>query len=356
VNRSDQRQAQQRIERIAAFRAELAELEREGAVALTPEQRAGMEAHLDRVSRGLAAEFGVDVTQSAQRISWGMRVAALLGGVAFFAALVLFLHRVWGVLPLWGQVVLLTGIPLLLLGAAEFAWRRGVDRFYPALLALAAGVGFVMGLSSLGAVLNAMPSPHALVAWAVFGVLVAYAYGHRLLLGGGLILLCGYAAALAVAASGGFWPNVFDRAGFMIPAAGVCYLVPGVRKHRDPHDFDFVYRACGGVVGLVALMVLSQRGDPCCSVLPPRALEALYQIVGLVASAGIVAHGLRLGRGGLVNLGAAGFVVFLFVRLHAWWWEWMPKYVFFFLVGLIAVGLLLVFRRMRLRMRGRVVS
>lgn len=356
MNPSEQQQARQRIERIAAFRAELAELEREQALALTVEQRMRLDAHLGRVLGELSGKHGVEVTESAQRISWGMRVAALLGGVAFFAALVLFLHRVWGMMPLWGQALVLTGIPLLLLGAAEWTWRRGVDRFYPALLALAAGVGFVMGLSSLGGVLNAVPSPQALLAWAMFAVLVAYAYGHRLLLGGGLLLVCGYVAAASVAASGGFWPNIFDRAGLMIPAAAICYLVPGMWKSRDPHEFAFVYRACGAAVGLIAVMVLSQRGDPCGSALSRRTLEALYQFLGLVASVGVVVHGLRLGRGGLVNLGAVGFIVFLFVRLHAWWWHWMPKYLFFFLVGLIAVGLLLVFRRMRLRLRERVAA
>jgi hypothetical protein len=48
--------------------------------------------------------------------------------------------------------------------------------------------------------------------------------------------------------------------------------------------------------------------------------------------------------------------VFLFVRLHAWWWHWMPKYLFFLLFGLTAIGLLLVFRRIRTRLlKGAVV-
>ena len=53
---------------------------------------------------------------------------------------------------------------------------------------------------------------------------------------------------------------------------------------------------------------------------------------------------------GLVNLGVAAFIVFLFVRLYAWWWQWMPKYLFFLVLGLIAFGLLLVFRRVRTRL------
>jgi hypothetical protein len=52
-----------------------------------------------------------------------------------------------------------------------------------------------------------------------------------------------------------------------------------------------------------------------------------------------------------VNLGAAAFLIFLYIRLAEWWWDWMPKYLFFLLVGLISVGLLLAFRFVRGRAR-----
>ena len=80
---------------------------------------------------------------------------------------------------------------------------------------------------------------------------------------------------------------------------------------------------------------------------PSRTIETLYQFVGLVLSGGVVFHGVRLGRSGMVNMGAPAVVIFLYVELHAWWWEWMPKYVFFLLIGLTAVLLLYLFRRLR---------
>jgi len=49
----------------------------------------------------------------------------------------------------------------------------------------------------------------------------------------------------------------------------------------------------------------------------------------------------------VLNLGAAFFAIFLITRFVAWWWEWMPKYLFFFLVRAIALGLLTAFRRLR---------
>jgi hypothetical protein len=33
-----------------------------------------------------------------------------------------------------------------------------------------------------------------------------------------------------------------------------------------------------------------------------------------------------------------------------WWWDWMPKYLFFLIVGLTALALLWAFRRLRARL------
>jgi uncharacterized membrane protein len=354
MDTNGRQKAQQRVDRIAAFRAELAELEREHGLLLTPEQRASLNAHLEGVLAALSRQSDLEGNDSARRISSGMRVASLLGAAAFYAALVLFLHRIWGLLPPFAHVLLLVAPPLLLLAAADWLFHRGLDRFYTGVLVLAAGAGFVMGLTALGDTFNQAPSPHALFAWAAFALLVAYAYGLRLLLVAGLLLGCAYTAALWMDASGGYWPGFLQRAATLIPATALCYLVPGLKSRPDPHGFDFLYRLCGGAMLLTALLILSKRGDLCCSGLPARTLEGLYQLAGMGLSAGVVFHGLRLDRSGLVNLGAAGFVVFLFVRLHAWWWHWMPKYLFCLLLGLIAVGLLLVFRRMRARLSARV--
>jgi uncharacterized membrane protein len=344
---ASKRKAEQRAERIAAFRAELAELEGERGLLLTPEQRAQLEAHLEGLLAALARQHGVEVSESARRVSWGMRLAALLGGAALGAAVVLFLHRVWGALPTAAQVLLLTAIPLLLLAGAEFAFRRRADPYYTALLALAAGIAFVTELNVLGGVFNVAPTPGALLAWAAFAVLLGYAYGLRLLLGAGLTLACAYTAALTCSASGGYWASFAQHTGFLLPAAAALYILPWLKVVRDTHGFHFVYRVCGAATALVALLSLSYGGHLCCIGLSRRALETLCQLAGLALGVGVTVHGLRLGRSGLVNLGAAGAVVFLFTRLHAWWWHWMPKYLFFLLLGGISFLLLLFFRRLR---------
>jgi uncharacterized membrane protein len=350
------KKAQQRVDRIASFRSELAELEREGALNLTPEQRSRLDAHYGGLLSGFQQQFGVDVTDSGKQVSWGMRVASLLGGAALIAALVLFLHRIWGNLPATVQVAILTGAPLALLAGAEAAFARQADRYYVGLLALAAGVTFVMELNALGSVLNLADSPHVLLGWGLFALLVAYAHGLRLMLGAGLVLLCAYSAALVLSFQGYYWAGFMQRTQLLIPGALLLYCIPWMTRGHGSDDFEFVYRACGAGTGLSALLLLSTSGDLCCGGLRPGAVEATYQIVGLFFSAGVVFHGVRLSRKGLVNLGVAAFIVFLFVRLHAWWWHWMPKYLFFLLIGLTAIGLLLVFRRIRTRLlKGAVV-
>ena len=342
------KEAQKRVDRIALFQAELAELEREKGLTLTPDQRAGLDAHLARLLSRFQQEFGVDATDSARRVSWGMRVGSLLGGAALIAAAVFFLHRVWGNLPTAAQVSILTVVPLAFLAGIEAAVARRADQYYVALLALAAGVAFVMELNALGSVLNLTDSPQVLLAWGLFGLLIAYAYGLRLLLGAGLVLLCAYSAALILDLRGYYWLGFMQTAQLFLPGAALLYCLPWLTRGRGPSDFDFVYRVCGAGTGLSAILILSTAGDVCCCGLAPGLVGAAYQVIGLLLSAGVVFHGLRLGRSGLVNLGAAAFIVFLFIRLHSWWWAWMPKYLFFLVVGLIAIGLVLVFRRIRI--------
>jgi hypothetical protein len=350
VDANLRRKAQRRADRIALFRAELAELEGEQALVLTPDQRSRLDAHLEGVLSNLSRQFGIDATESAKRISWGMRVASLLGGVAFGSAIVLFLHRFWGSVPTPAQVAVLVAAPLLLLAAAELIFSRGVDLYYTSLLGLAAVVAFIIELNALGSLMNLMPSPHALLVWALFAILVAYAYGLRLLLGAGLLLMCAYTAAVWIAAQGGYWDAFLDRSELLIPAAAILYAVPWLTRHRDPHDFGFVYRVCGAATGLTALLLFSTLGHRCCWGVTYGVAEVFCQIAGMALSAGVIFHGFRLGRSGLVNLGAVAFVVFLYVRLHSWWWHWMPEYLFFFLIGLTAIGLVLIFRRLRRRL------
>ena len=194
----------------------------------------------------------MDATDSARRISWGMRIASLLGFAALIAALVLFLHRFWGVLPTPAQVAILTGAPLVFLLLAETVFLRRAGQYYVGLFGLAAGVTFVLELNALGSVLNLSDSPHVLLGWGAFGVLIAYAYGLRLMLGLSLVLLCAYSSGLVLHLEGYSWTGFLQSAQLLLPGAALIYGIPFLARGRGAHDFDFTYRFCGAGLGLVA--------------------------------------------------------------------------------------------------------
>src|SRR5262249_1265185 len=85
------------------------------------------------------------------------------------------------------------------------------------------------------------------------------------------------------------------------------------------------------------------------SVLPWGAtrIETLYQVTGFCASAAAIAIGVRRGWPDATNVGAGSFVVFLYTKFYQWWWDWMPAYLFFFIVGAVAILLILVLKRLR---------
>ena len=348
-----QRDAQRRVDRIRSFQEELAVLESERAISLTDEQRRLLNEHLDRTLERFAREYDVDTTESQKRISWGMRIASTLGGAALCAALVLFFLRIWGNINLPVQVGILALTPILLLAATEFSARRERTLYYASLLGLLAVAAFVLDLSALGATFNIAPSRGALLAWGVFSLLVAYTWRLRLPQVAGIAFLIGYAAASLAAWAGSYWTDFFNRPESFLPSAALAFSVPFVLRHRSAPGFPAAYRAVGMLVFLYATLLLSMNGHMSYLPLGSDRLELGYQLAGLALSLAAVAAGVHFDWRETVNLGAMFFALFLYIRLFHWWWDWMPKYLFFLILGLIALGLLVLFRRLRARLTGR---
>jgi len=343
------REAQQRADRIRAFREELAELEREGALTLEAAQRAALASHLQRTLAALAERFDVDTTASQKQISWGMRIASTLGGLALCAAVVLFFHRFWGVLGTPAQVAVLAATPLLLLAATEFAARRERTLYYASLLSLVAFGAFVLNLNVLGSIFNLTPSRHALFAWGVFALLLAYAYRLKLPLAAGLVCLVGYLAASFASWWGGYWLSFPERPETFLLGGLLLIAVPAGRFHSRYAEFDWLYRTLGLVALFLALLALSEAGA--LSYLPMResATETMYQVAGFAAAGLATWMGIRARLACVANLGAAFFTLLLYLRFYHWWWDWMPGYLFFLVIGLVSIGLLVLFQKLRMR-------
>jgi uncharacterized membrane protein len=342
---------QQRADRLRAFQRELEELEREHILELTPEQRTRLDAHVERTIAELASQFDVDTTESQRQISLGMKIASALGGIALCAAVVLFLARYMGYWATPLQVVVLVAIPILLVLGAEFAARREQTLYYAALISIVAFAAFVANLSMLGAIFNLAPTPNALAVWGLFGLALAYHFGIRLVLAAGLISLLGWIVATTNSWRGWWWVEFEKRPEELMLAGLVLAALPLFIKHARRTDFPAVFRLVGMVAFFVTMLFLSAQGQSSYLPLDDKAVEHFYQMFGVLAAAGTVWIGIRQVWTGMVNTGTAFFTIFLFFRLIDWWWDWMPKYLFFLLIGLVAIGLVAVFKRLRGRMR-----
>src|SRR5574340_113599 len=341
--------AQRRADRIRAFRDEMSELEREGALQLTAEQQSRLDSHLDTLLAGFAERYDVDVTDTAKRISWGMRIASTSAGLALCAAVVLFFYRIWGALSLPAQITILMTAPVILVAAMEFTSRRERTYYYTALLGMIAFAAAVFNLNALGGMFNMTPSPHAFLVWGVFGLALAYAYRLKLLLAAGVVCGILYAAMTILAWTGLYWAAVDVRPETVVAGGVLAVAVPSILKHAAFEEFRWIYRYTGLWAIFLALFMLSMNGRSSYLPLEPHTVEIIAQIAGMAVAALAIWRGV-LGRStSIVNTAAAFFAVYLYRRLFQWWWDWMPKYLFFLIIGVVLLGLLYFFQRLRRR-------
>ena len=344
---ANKREAQQRADRLRIFREELEGLERQGVVTLPAEQRSALVQHLDRTLDELARRFDVDTTASQRQFSWGMRIASTLGGLALCAAVYLFFYRYWGLLTTPAQVVVLLLAPVAALLATWFAASRDRTLYYPALLSIVTFACLVLDLTALGAIFNVTPSPGAFLVWGAFGITLAYTFGVRLPLVAGLVCSWIWAAASLAAWSGFPWMKVLERPeSFLVPGLGMI-AVSLLAPHRRHADFPGVWRMLGLLGVFLPVLALSEFGWLSWLPLRETRVEGLYQVVGFAAAGGTIWLGIRREWNVVVNLGALFFTVLLYARFVHWWWDWMPKYLFFLILGFFSIGLLVVFRRLR---------
>jgi uncharacterized membrane protein len=349
---ANKRDAQHRADRIRAFREELAALEREGAIALTAEQRQRLEIHLEETLAALARQFDIDTTESQRQVSWGMRIASTIGALALCAAVYLFFYRYWGLLTTGVQVALLVATPIVCLLAAQFTAGRERTLYFTSLICLVAFAAVIVNLSVLAATFNVTPSPGAFLAWALFALLVAYRYRLRLLLVAGLVCAIIYVAALLAMLGGLHWlAFVGSQENLLVPGL----LVIGasrVAPRKAPPEFPPVYLLLGLLMAFASVFVLSITAKTSYLPLDHKHVEVFYQVAGLAGAAFTTWIGIRQRRADVVYTGAGFFILFLYARFVDWWWDWMPKYLFFLVIGLISVGLLVVFKRLRRKLLG----
>jgi len=341
--------AQRRADEVRVFQSELGRLETEGIVRLDDEQRRAVAGYHDELLLRLAREFDIDRDVQAKQLSLGMRIASFLGAVALAASVFFLFYQFWGWFPTWAQVAILLAAAVGSLVATFLIQRRDPTGYFTKLAAMVAFACFVLDISMLGQIFNMTPSDKALLPWAALAFLLAYTCDLRLLLAAAILCLIGFVAARTGTFCGLYWLYFGERPENFLPAAVLVFSVPQVVDHRRFAGFAATYRVFGLLALLLPVLALAHWGNGSYLALEPSFIEGAYQVLGLVLSGAAIAYGVRRHWPEVVNTGVTFFVIFLYTKFYDWWWDWMPKYLFFLVVGMTAVLLLVVFRRLRAR-------
>ncbi|HWB87285.1 MAG TPA: DUF2157 domain-containing protein [Bryobacteraceae bacterium] len=350
ISNPDRVTAQQEADRLRMLRRELTSEELQAVLLLTPEQRSRFEEWSRTRLAALAQQFDVDTTASRKRVSWAMRIASTLGALALCASVVLLFTRYWGYLNTPVQLAIVFLAPLVLLAGAEFAAQRETTHYYTGLLALVALASFILNLAVVGGIFNIHSTERALLAWGLFAILLAYRYSFRLMLAAGILFLMSYGAAAFTARMGYDWLDFYGRPEHFLALSLLVFAIPLFVRHSGHSDFPSVYRLVGAVIFFIAVLSLAEWGAP--SYLPWKTadIERFYEAAGLFLSAGAICWGIVRNWNGVVKTGATFFVIFLFTRLYHWWWDWMPRYLFFAAIGAMGIALVWGFKRVRAKM------
>ena len=340
-------QAQHRADEIRVFRAELGRLEEDGALVLTEEQRRAVGEYHGRLLAELARQFDIDRDAQSKQLSLGMRIASFLGAVALSAAAYFFFYRFWGSLPTVAQVALLAAAPLVAVAGMEVAARRERTLYVTGILGLVAVACFILDLNVLGAIFNVTPSPDAFLAWAVFASLLAYAYGLQLLLVAAIVGFTVFFSSRVATALHCPWDAFGQRPENLFLPALLLLLASAIVPSRGLPRFPLLYRASGLLVLFLALFVVANWGWASYLPWPAATVEVVYQLTSLALLVAAIVVGGRRGWREVEVVGTVFLVLFLFARFFDWWWDWMPRWLFFLVIGALAVAMLLALRRLR---------
>ncbi len=345
-------EAQQRADDIRTFRVELDRLEREGVLGLDASQRSALARHHENILARYAGEFDIDRDVQSKQLSLGMRIASFLGALALAASVFFLFHRFWGLLSTPWQVTVLVAAALGSCGATALVARHDSTGYFTKLAAMVAFACFVLDIAMLGRIFNITPSDKALLPWAAFAFLLAYSHDLRLLLAAGIVCLMAFLSAQVGTLSGVYWLHFGERPENFLPAALALFAFPQLLDHRHFPGFGPIYRVLALAAIFLPMLVLGNWGWMSYLPLEPSLVEGLYQVLGFAASATAIAFGARRNWPEVVNTGVTFFVIFLYTKFYDWWWEVMPKYLFFLVVAMTAILLLFVFRRLRGRVAG----
>lgn len=341
-------QAQARVNQIRAFQAEQQLLSEQGILQLDDIASQQIQRYHQAVLQQLQQSQDIDLSTQASHLSLGMQIVSFLGAVALAASLFFLFYQYWGYFDTPLQVGILISAPLLSL--ALVSWLQRVDRtgYYAKLAALVSFAAWVLNIVMLGSIFNLPASPNAFAVFALYAFILAYTLRVRLLLAAGMLCCYLFIGARFGSWMGSYWVSTGEYPEHFLLTSLLFFLLPLKFKQQHYEGFAALYQILAAVVFFIAVLILANWGSV--SYLPwsHGVIEGLYQVLGFVCSALLVLYGIRQQAAKLMLTGNVFFALFLYTKFFDWWWHWLPKYLFFFLLGLTAILALLIFNRLRL--------
>ncbi|MEI4550743.1 DUF2157 domain-containing protein [Pseudoalteromonas spongiae] len=343
----NQADAQQRVDQIHAFESELAQLQHAGVITMPVEQQQAVSQYHQQLLTQLAKQFDVDTTAQSKHLTLGMKIASLFGALAMAVSLFFLFYQFWGYLSTIVQVGILVATPIALFcGAIKLAENES-HGYFAKIAGLVAYAGFVLNVMLIGQIFNLTPSPNAFLIWAGLAFILSYAVNARVLLFFAIVNVCSFIAMKVGAWSGMYWISFGERPeNFIVPSI-LLFLVPHFINQRAFSGFAAMYRVLSLIILFLVVLILSNWGGVSYFNYDDDLVEGVYQVAGFALSAAAIWLGIRKEWSGVVQTGNVFFVLFLYTKFFDWWWDWMPKYLFFFVLGLCALLALLVFKRIR---------
>jgi uncharacterized membrane protein len=339
-------EAQQRADQIRHFQVELEIIEQEKIVSLHESQRSAIANYHENIITQLSSTFDIDSNKREKQLSLGMKIASFLGALGLAASVFFLFYQFWGRFSTSIQVFILIAAPLISLAATMYASHREKTGYFSKLLGLVSLACFVLNISMFGQIFNITPSAKAFLVWAIFAFFLAYASDTRLLLAAGIISISAFLSAQTGTWGGCYWIHLGERPENFFPAAFILFLVP-LLPHGRFSGFAVIYRVFAMLLFFIPVLILSNWGIISYLNLTKETVEIIYQIAGFIFSAAAIWIGIYKSWPEVVNTGNVFFTIFLYTKFYDWWWEWMPKYLFFLVIGLTAILMLLIFKRLR---------
>jgi hypothetical protein len=344
LNRTD---AQQRADDISTFNRELARLEEARVLQLSTEQRSSVQRYQQQLLEGFLSSFDIDYNQQTQQLSLGMRIASLIGALAMAASLFFLFYQFWDQFSTTQQIVVLAGSSLVTCALTFILQRHDRSGYFSKLAALVAFTSLVLNVLLLADMFNLNPSAQAFAPWALYGLLLAYACNSRLLLVLGLGCAAMFVASWLGRLGGASWEAFMERPEtFLLPCAVIFLLSLRSRQLRFD-GFNQTYRLVGCVGVLLCLLFLGYWGESSYLPFGNSRIEGFYQLLGFVAAAALMVLGTRRNWPEVLNSGLSFFILFMGLKMFDWLWDLLPDYLFFLVLGLMAIAVLLLLRRIR---------